>query len=73
MSNEVANPLEEMKYSDRMSAVEKIIDKIRTSEDVDDALLLFETGCNHLKNCKKKIEIAKGKYEEILSSSGFEH
>tara|TARA_B100000482_G_C12613387_1_gene300095 strand:+ start:5037 stop:5237 length:201 start_codon:yes stop_codon:yes gene_type:complete len=59
---------EELKYSDRMREVDSIITKLRTSDDVDEAMQLFESGCNHLKHCQKKIEQAKGKYEEILSS-----
>jgi len=58
---------EEVKYSDRMREVESIITNIRSSDDVDEAIKLFETGCLHLKACKEKIEAAKGKYEEILS------
>jgi len=58
---------EELKYSDRMREVDSIISQIRTSDDVDEAINLFESGCNHLKHCKEKIEKAKGKYEEILS------
>ena len=48
-----------------MREVDSIITRIKTSEDVDEAIKLFETGCEHLKVCKEKIEKAKGKYEEI--------
>ena len=60
---------QEVKYSDRMREVDSIINKIRVSDDVDDAIKLFESGCTHLKECKEKIEMAKGKYEEILSKN----
>ena len=50
---------DEVKYSDRMREVDAIIAKIRASDDVDDAITLFESGCEHLKICKEKIEKAK--------------
>tara|TARA_A100001011_G_C13674560_1_gene581046 strand:+ start:201 stop:407 length:207 start_codon:yes stop_codon:yes gene_type:complete len=59
---------EELKYSERMREIDSIITKLRTSDDVDEAMKLFESGCDHLKFCKEKIEKAKGKYEEILSN-----
>ena len=58
---------EEVKYSDRMREVDAIITKIRTCDDVDEAIKLFESGCDHLKVCREKIEKAKGRYEEIIS------
>lgn len=60
---------EEVKYSDRMRTVDSIITKLRTCDDVDEAINLFESGCEHLKVCKEKIEKAKGRYEEIILSS----
>ena len=35
------------------------------SEDVDEALQLYETAKSHLVQCQRNIEAAKGKFEEI--------
>ncbi len=60
---------DELKYSERMREVDVILNKIRVSDDVDDAISLFEVACDHLKKCKDKIDCARGKYEEIISKS----
>lgn len=56
----------EIKYSDRISEVETIITKLQTCDDVDDAIKLFETASQHLKQCEQKIEEAQGKFEKIM-------
>lgn len=59
--------MSDIKYSDRIKEVEKIVTNLQSCEDVDDAMDLFERGCEHLLKCKEKIESAKGRYEEIMS------
>ena len=59
-----------LKYSERIREVDSIISKLRSSNDVDEAITLFEVGCEHLAICRDKIEKAKGKYEEIITKQG---
>lgn len=60
-----------LKYSERIREIDNIISKLRASNDVDEAISLFETGCDHLAVCREKIEKAKGKYEEIITKHQF--
>lgn len=54
-----------VKYSDRVKELEQIISKLQNCEDVDEAVELFEKGSQHILECEKRIQEAKGKYEEI--------
>lgn len=52
-----------MKYSEHIKKLNSILHKLQTCEDVDEAVDLYQSGCEHLQKCKDKIEKAKGKFE----------
>lgn len=55
----------EMSYEKRMSAVATITTELERCEDVDKALTLYEEAARHLDECKKKIDAAQGRFEEL--------
>ena len=59
----------ELKFSVRILEIEKIINQLQTTDDIDDALKLFQQGKEHVEECNKKIIEAQGKFEEISSRS----
>tara|TARA_B110000008_G_C16508225_1_gene379056 strand:- start:55 stop:258 length:204 start_codon:yes stop_codon:yes gene_type:complete len=59
----------EPKFSERLSEIDKIINKLQTTDDIDDALQLFQQGKQHVEECNRKIIEAQGKFEEINSRS----
>ena len=52
--------MESLKYSEHIQNLNIILSKLQTCEDVDDAVNLYQSGCEHLQHCKTKIEQAQG-------------
>ena len=57
-----------MRYADHIREVEKILSKLQTCDDVDDAIKLYEDASTRLKVCEEKVEEAKGRFTEMGSS-----
>lgn len=54
-----------MKYVERIKAIEGNIAKLQRSEDVDEAMALYEDGMAHIKACEEKIAAATKKFAEL--------
>jgi exodeoxyribonuclease VII small subunit len=50
-----------------MKESEDLIRQIQQSDDVDEALQLFEQANAALKECEAKIESTRGKFEKLIS------
>ena len=60
--------MEAMKYSEHMKRLDEIHSKLQHSEDVDEAIKLFEQGEEHIKHCKERIAKAQGTFEKLNAS-----
>ena len=56
-------------FGQLMKESEDMIRRIQQSDDVDEALKLFEQANSALSECEAKIEAAKGKFEKLIASS----
>ena len=54
-----------MSYGARMNEVTSLTAELEKCGDVDAALALYERATLHLDECKKKIEAAQGRFEEL--------
>ena len=59
---------DEIKFKDMVKQIDNILQKLQSCEDVDDALDLFEKGSMLIQTCERRVESAKGKFEEILNT-----
>lgn len=53
------------KYSVLIKTVEETIKKMQSCDDVDEVLKMYEDASQNLKQCEKKLDNAKGKFERI--------
>lgn len=53
------------KYSVLIKTVEETIKKMQSCDDVDEVLKMYEDASQNLKQCEKKLDNAKGKFEKI--------
>ena len=52
-------------YGHLIKTVEETIKKMQACDDVDEILSMYEYASQSLKECAKKLEDAKGKFEKI--------
>ena len=57
-----------MSYKQKMGKVEEAVTKLQGMEDVDEAIQLYESTSELLRQCEETIEKAKGRFEEMTAS-----
>lgn len=57
----------DLKYADRMRKIQENIQALKTCEDIDDAVKLFESTKEHIDICKHKLSNAREKIDLIAN------
>ena len=55
----------ELTYKQKMDMVEDAVAKLQRSDDVDEAIRLYEKANALLQECEAKIESARGRFAEL--------
>ena len=62
------NERDDKKYGALIKTVEETIKKMQSCDDVDEILTMYECASQNLKECEKKLEYAKGRFETITAN-----
>ena len=61
----MSSQIETKTYGESVKKVDQILSELQRCEDIDKVMELYENAISHLQFCEKRLESAKGKFEEI--------